>query len=58
MRTANLKQALSEALLALLGSDTLVMKWWDSPNKAFDGRRPDEVPLEEVRKYILSFLLR
>jgi len=58
MRTTNMKQAISEGLLAMLGSEELVIKWWESPNKAFNGMRPNDVCLEELRKYVLSHLQR
>ena len=58
MRTTNLKQAISEGLLALVGSEDLVIKWWESPNKAFNGLCPEDVCLEEVRQYVLSYLQR
>ena len=58
MRTTNMKQAISEGLLAMLGSEDLVRRWWESPNKAYYGMRPDDVCLEEVRQYVLNQLQR
>jgi hypothetical protein len=44
------------ALISLVGTHELVFKWWDSPNKGFQGRCPKDVPIEEVRDYILQAL--
>ena len=40
-------------LMAMLGSDKLVNQWWNSPNKAFDNKRPVDVDQDEVRKYLM-----
>lgn len=42
-------------LMAMLGSTKLIDKWWNSPNKAFNGMTPNEVPIDEVYVYILKF---
>lgn len=49
------KEQLDRVLLALLGSVELVEKWWDSPNKAFDLKKPSQCPWHEVQQYILGF---
>jgi uncharacterized protein (DUF2384 family) len=51
-----------QQLLALLGNQTLVERWWRGPNRAFDMRSPEDVwnqnsqGPERVRKYIAQFL--
>ena len=39
-RKERLVLALNEVLFAMLGSPSLVDRWWHSPNKAFDGNTP------------------
>lgn len=44
-------------LMALLGSEELVLKWWLSPNRAFDYKTPqqqEELDPRIVANYILS----
>lgn len=46
-------------LHALLGSDELVQKWWESPNKAFDDITPSEMwnrDKDRVKNYLLAQL--
>jgi folate-dependent tRNA-U54 methylase TrmFO/GidA len=46
-------------LYALLGSEELVQKWWESPNKAFDGMTPIEMldqDKDRVKNYLLAQL--
>jgi hypothetical protein len=47
---------LCDAILkATLGRDTnLVSQWWQSPNKAFDGRTPFEL-WEDDKEYLLVY---
>jgi uncharacterized protein (DUF2384 family) len=33
----------NQILKALLGSDELVSRWWNSPNRAFDDQTPDDL---------------
>lgn len=47
------KEKLNPLLRGLLGSEELVTKWWQSPNKAFDNKPPCEVELTEVRDYLM-----
>lgn len=43
-------------LKVLIGNDPdLVMNWWDTPNKYFEGRNPSDVPIQKVYDY-LSFM--
>jgi hypothetical protein len=50
--------------MALLGSEELVKRWWESPNYAFNLRTPNEVWNESkdsykiVVKYVLHALSR
>lgn len=51
------KNRLDGLLFAIVGSETLVERWWNSPNKAFDMQKPIdvfEVDSERVRDYIIS----
>lgn len=51
------KAALNEVLLALVGSQELVDRWWDNPNKNWDGLTPEAAYLlnpREVVAYILK----
>jgi hypothetical protein len=46
-------------LYALLGSQELVQKWWESPNKAFDEMTPNEMlnrDKDRVKNYLLGQL--
>jgi hypothetical protein len=46
-------------LYALLGSEELVQKWWESPNRAFDEMTPNEMwnrDKDRVKKYLLAQL--
>jgi hypothetical protein len=46
-------------LHALLGSNELVQKWWESPNRAFDEMTPIEMwdrDKDRVKKYLLAQL--
>jgi len=59
MRTTEEKA--NEILKALLGSDELVYRWWNSPNRAFDGEIPDDLwntsdGRKRVYKYIVNQL--
>jgi hypothetical protein len=33
---------LNTVLFSLVGNDELVARWWNSPNKAFDNRTPED----------------
>ena len=44
------KRAYDSLLLALLGSQELVDKWWESPNKAFDLLTPEDQAFKDWRK--------
>lgn len=43
-----------DMLLEALVGPALVEKWWDSPNKAFDGRKPRDTEISLVHSYLLS----
>mgnify|MGYP003350391481 CR=1 FL=1 len=40
---------------SLVGSKELAELWWKSPNKGFDGKKPEEFTNEEVFKYLNQF---
>lgn len=51
------KLQLNKILLALLGSQDLVSRWWESRNKAFDMKTPNELwesgEQETIREYLI-----
>jgi len=54
-----IKNHINVALMAMLGSQELVSRWWISPNKAFDMMTPLEMfdrHAEVVYNYINTFL--
>ena len=51
------KTRLDGLLFAMLGDQTLVERWWNRPNRAFDGAMPIDVFVlqpERVRDYIFN----
>ena len=53
------KLRLTAILHDLLGGNSfLVETWWNSPNKAFEGKCPIEVDLDKVSSYLMQFLAR
>jgi len=56
------KFALNKMLMAMLGSQDFVDRWWQSQNVAFDMKTPDDVYLSglegrrKITSYIISFL--
>lgn len=52
------KVTLNRFLFAMLGRAELVDQWWQSPNKAFEGKTPDEVYLsgEDGRKKVADYI--
>jgi len=51
------KSQLDGILFAMVGDDTLVERWWNGPNKAFDMQKPIdifEVDSERVIDYIMK----
>lgn len=48
----NLTDYMNSMLLALLGNPDLVTQWWTTPNKGFDMRCPQDVPEQEVKRYL------
>jgi len=40
-------------LMGMLGSDALIEKWWNSPNKAFDDKCPVDVDHDKVVHYLM-----
>ena len=50
-----MKVRCNNMLEAMLGA-TNVRTWWESPNKAFDAKRPVDVPMSEVYAYVYGNL--
>ena len=53
------RTTLNEMLYDLIGRAELVDKWWESSNKAFDGKTPNEVYWsgEEGRRRVADYIL-
>jgi hypothetical protein len=49
-------QYLNTVLLSLLGSDDLVERWWNSPNRAFSWMTPAEM-YETDRHIVIKYIL-
>lgn len=55
------RSQLNRLLYSLLGDRRLVDQWWDSANKAFDNKTPNEIywsgeqGRQQVADYILQF---
>lgn len=49
---------LNALLLSLLGNPELIAKWWASPNAAFEGQCPKDVPEQKVKNYLESHCFR
>jgi len=49
------KDAANAVLLALVGSEGLVELWWTTPNRAFEGMKPNDVWELDYQK-VLSYL--
>lgn len=47
------RSELSTLLESLLGSKELADKWWYSPNKAFDMKRPIDTDYNIVKDYLV-----
>ena len=54
-----IKSDINRYLYAMMGSPQLVDGWWDSPNKAFDMKTPDEIYQvdAEGRKRVYQYVL-
>ena len=54
-----IKSDINRYLFAMMGSPQLVDGWWDSPNKAFDMKTPDEIYQvdAEGRKRVYQYVL-
>lgn len=54
----SMDEKLNKLLKALLGSDELVQRWWNSPNRAFDGEIPDDLwNTSSGRKRVYTYIL-
>lgn len=52
------KEQLDQHLFALVGSDQLVLQWWTTPNRQWQGREPQEIWArnpDEVVTYVMKF---
>lgn len=48
----------NQLLLSLLGSEELVIRWWHSPNRAFNGEIPDDLIQTSMgRKQVYNYIL-
>lgn len=55
------KRKLNIILFAMLGSDDLVNRWWESPNLAFENKTPNQMYDEDEQQvidYVLGYLQR
>jgi len=52
----SLRARLDRVLGSMLGSEDLVRRWWDSPNRAFDMRAPAEV-FDTEPDAVVSYIL-
>jgi hypothetical protein len=56
------KSVINSWLHSMLGSDDLVARWWNSPNRAFNGRTPQElydrdlIGKQTVTSYVFEYL--
>jgi len=53
------KRKLNIMLFAMLGSDDLVNRWWESSNLAFENKTPNQMYDEDEQQvidYVLSYL--
>lgn len=52
------REELNQHLYALVGSESLVKQWWMTPNRAWQGREPEEIwhkNPEDVISYVMRF---
>jgi len=49
---------LHNMLVSLLGNPQLVIKWWTTPNAAFEGQCPQDVDENTVKNYLESHCFR
>lgn len=45
-------------VFVLVGRQDLVLTWWSTPNRAFEGQCPKDVPETEVIKYLESYCFK
>ena len=51
-----LRAKINAMLRSLLGNDIeMIDRWYNSPNKAFDGKCPLRVPKQDLYIYLLEF---
>lgn len=58
MSNTIIKHELNRVLLALLGNSDLVDRWWDSPNRAFEGETPNQIywSSDEGRQRVANYI--
>ena len=60
MTESELKEKVNHWLFQMMGSDELVERWWQSPNRYWDGRTPTDIWVnsshQEVVNYVKKFL--
>jgi hypothetical protein len=49
---------LHNMLISLLGDPQLVIKWWTTPNAAFNGQCPQDVDENTIKNYLESHCFR
>lgn len=54
MDISKLKKQNDALLLALLGNQEFVDRWWTTPNKAFDMAHPEDVDPKRVQEYLIG----
>lgn len=53
-----MEEKVNKILKGLLGSEELIQRWWNSPNRAFDGEIPDDLwNTSSGRKQVYTYLL-
>ncbi len=54
-----IKLTLNRALFSMLGRQELVDQWWENPNRAFEGKTPNEVYWsgEDGRKKVAKYII-
>ena len=48
----NIADYCNAMLMSLLGNPDLVIKWWTTPNRAFDMQCPRDVDEQKVKTYL------
>lgn len=51
------REELNQHLYALVGSENLVKQWWMTPNRAWQGREPEEIWARDPKE-VISYVMR